>query len=248
MYRAIIVEDELNLRELLIIKIQEKFEGTIKVIAQAENTIDAVELINSLQPDIVFMDIQLRDGTGFDVLEKIKFKDFYLIFTTGYQEYAIKAFKYSAIDYLLKPLDNDELENAINKIKRRSAFFYHEDQLKVLSNSLSAKKTHERLLLPTYEGVYIVELNDIVRCETSGSYTTFHLADNKTITVSKQLKSYEEILCPPQFCRIHQSHLINLKFARKYLKEGIVIMKDKIELPIAHKRKSYFLMLLNNNF
>lgn len=242
MYKTIIIEDEPKIREALFLMLQSVASDKINIVGVAENVSHAINLIDTLKPNLIFMDIQLKDGTGFDVLDQIGHHNFYLIFTTAYQEHAIRAFKYSAIDFLLKPIDTTDLKKAIDQISVKQSIFANDEQFQLLKNNFT--KTPDRISLPTREGIHIIKLDDIVRCETSGSYTTFHLADKRKIMVSKQLKSYEDLLFPPQFFRIHQSHLINMDFVDTYMKEGIVKLKDKTELPIAQRKKEAFLVLI----
>lgn len=243
MYKAILIEDEHKLREALFLMLQMVAPEKVNVIAVAESVSTAVELIDELQPDLVFMDIQLKDGSGFDVLEQCVFKKFHIIFTTAYHNYAIRAFKCSAIDYLLKPVDPSELRAAIEKIGLLEQKFLSNIQLTALQNSLGKSSTG-RISLATQEGLHLVSLNDIIYCQTSGSYTTFNLGDGRAIIVSKPLKNYEEQLTLPDFFRIHQSYLVNLSFVDTYLKDGIVILKDKTELPVAQRKKDEFLRLI----
>lgn len=243
MYKAILIEDEHKLREALFLMLQMVAAEKVNVIAVAESVQTAVELIDELQPDLVFMDIQLKDGSGFEVLEQCSFKKFHIIFTTAYHNYAIRAFKCSAIDYLLKPVDPSELRAAIEKIGLLAQKFLTSTQLAAIQNSLG-KSSAGRISLATQEGLHLVSLNDIIYCQTSGSYTTFNLSDGSAIIVSKPLKNYEEQLTLPDFFRIHQSYLVNLSFVATYLKDGVVILKDKTELPVAQRKKDEFLRLI----
>lgn len=243
MYKAIIIEDEHKLREALFLMLQLVAADKVNVIAVAESVPASVELIDKLQPNLVFMDIQLKDGNGFEVLEHCSFKNFHIIFTTAYHDYAIRAFKANAIDYLLKPIDPSELKIAIEKISVLEQKFLNTTQLSALQSSMGKPST-TRISLPTQEGLHLVALSDIVYCQTSGSYTTFHLIDGREITVSKPLKNYEDLLTLPDFFRIHQSYMVNLNFVDTYLKEGMVILKDKTELPVAQRKKDEFLKLI----
>lgn len=215
----------------------------VNVIAVAESVTAAVELIDELQPNLVFIDIQLKDGNGFEVLEHCSFKNFHIIFTTAYHDYAVSAFKANAIDYLLKPIDPSELHTAIEKISLLEQKFLNTTQLYALQHTVE-KSSVARISLPTQEGLHLVALNDIVYCQTSGSYTTFHLISDREIIVSKPLKNYEDLLTLPDFFRIHQSYMVNLNFVDTYLKEGTVILKNKIELPVAQRKKDEFLKLI----
>lgn len=244
MYRTIIVEDEHHLREALSLLLEIAAPQKTQIIGQASNAEEAIVMIDELKPDLVFMDIMLESGTGFDVLNKTKHKSFHLIFTTAYEEHAIKAFKYNAIDYLLKPIDAEELRQSLDRIAVRQPKFVLETQLAHFN--IDRKKSPERLVLPTQEAMHVVKINDIIRCETSGSYTTFYLNGGKKIIVSKALKHYEEILLQPQFLRVHQSHLINTDFIVSYSRDGMVQMQDRISIPISRSHKDEFFKLMRD--
>lgn len=245
MYKAVIIEDEHRLREALSILLEMVAGDAVVVVGYAEHVDDAVRLVNRLKPDLVFMDIILKDGTGFDVLQRLDYRGFRLIFTTAYEEYAIRAFKFSAIDYLLKPIDPEELSLAIGRIKDLQEKVVGEQQLQELQENL--QKAPERLVLPTLEAMHVVKVEEIVRCETSGSYTTFLLADGRKIIVSKPLKNYEDMLLPPLFFRVHQSHLINIHYIQSYSKEGLIQMKDKTSIPLARTKKEAFFKLMTED-
>lgn len=245
MYKAVIIEDEHRLREALSILLEMVAGEQVTVVGYAEHVEDAVKLVNRLKPDLVFMDIMLKDGTGFDVLQRLEYRGFHLIFTTAYEEYAIRAFKFSAIDYLLKPVDQEELRLAIDRIQDMQQKAVGEQQLHELQDNL--QKSPERLVLPTLEAMHVVKVDEIVRCETSGSYTTFLLTDGRKIIVSKPLKNYEDILLPPLFFRVHQSHLINVQHIQSYSKEGMIQMKDKTTVPISRAKKEAFFKLMTED-
>lgn len=244
MYKVVIIEDEYHLREALSLLLEMAIPGQMQIVGFAEGLPDAVTLIDKLKPDIVFMDIKLKNGTGFEVLNRINHKDFYLIFTTAYEEYAIRAFKFNAIDYLLKPIDPDELKSTIRRIENNGRKYVNFDSLMPLS--AESGNIPERIVLPTQEAMHVVKLKNIVRCETSGSYTTFFLENNKKIIVSKPLKYYEEILAPPGFMRVHQSHLINVDFITSYSKDGIITLEDKSTVPVSRANRECFFRLLKN--
>lgn len=241
-YKTIIVDDEKRLREALSIMLEMVAGDTIQVIGFAESVEEAKKIIDRLKPDLVFMDIMLKDGTGFDVLQQISFNSFNLIFTTAYEQHAVNAFKFSAVDYLLKPIDPQELKLAIDRIAFLKERVLEKEQIKELKNNLS--KTPERIVLPTQEAMYVVKIDQIIRCETSGSYTTFFLIDGRKIIVSKPLKNYEDILLPPQFFRVHQSHLINVNAILSYSREGMIHMNDKSAVPISRGKKEHFFKLM----
>lgn len=244
MYKAVIIEDEHRLREALSIMLEMVAADKIQIIGYAESRVEATKLIDRLKPDLVFMDIMLKDGTGFDVLQSVTHRSFHLIFTTAYEEHAVRAFKYSAIDYLLKPIDPEELKTAIARIESLRERVLEEQQLSELHTNLH--KTPDRIVLPTQEAMHVVKLDQIIRCETSGSYTTFSIADGRKIIVSKPMKTYEDILLPPVFFRVHQSHLINLNYILSYSREGIIQMNDKTEVPVSRSKKEQFFRLMKD--
>lgn len=242
MYKAIIIEDEYHLREALSIMLEMIAPDKVQIIGYAESADEAAKLIDRLQPDLVFMDIILKNGTGFDVLQQISYRKFHLIFTTAYEEYAIRAFKFSALDYLLKPIDNEELKTAIDRIQDLKERSLEEKQLNELSYNMN--KVPQRIILPTQEAMHVVKINQIMHCETSGSYTTFYLNDGKKIMVSKPLKNYESILISPDFFRVHQSYLINTNYVVSYSREGMIEMENGTSIPISRARKEAFFKLM----
>ncbi len=239
MIKAIIIEDELEsldyLRTMLNTSCPE-----VKIIGTASTVQDAVELIDSSNPDVVFLDINLPDGTGFDVLEKIDNTEFFLIFVTAYDNFALKAFRFNAIDYLLKPVDNEELIDAMNKVKHLKL---NREVIKI-SNLLNYIKTPEKIsqiLVNTSDNLYVLNLHDIIYLKSESNYTRFFISDiNEEIIVSRTLKEYEEMLKDHDFIRTHNSYLVNLHWiARIVKKENVVELKNGMKVPIsARKRES----------
>ncbi len=242
MIRSIIVDDEAKSRESLRILIEDYCEG-IAVLATCQNVFEAESAINELKPDLVFLDIQLQRETGFDLLSKYKDFPFDVIFTTAYTEYAIKAFKFSAIDYLLKPIDIGELRAAIRKVAqaRDTAITARLQQL--LQNLKVESPENYKLALPTADGLVFIKVNDILYCEASGNYTEIVMADNKKYLVSRTLKEYDEMLAGQNFYRIHHSHLINLNGIKKYVRGdgGYVVMSNEKSLEVSKRKKEGFL-------
>ncbi|WP_236581840.1 LytR/AlgR family response regulator transcription factor [Sphingobacterium spiritivorum] len=245
MYRTIIIEDEYHLREALSIMLEITAPAKVQIIGYAESTEEAVRLIDRLKPDLIFMDIMLKNGSGFDVLQQAAYRSFHLIFTTAYEEHAIRAFKFSAIDYLLKPIDPEDLKTAIDRIAQFRGKFLEESQVSELTHNL--RKNPDKIVLPTQEAMHVVKIDQIIRCETSGSYTTFFLTGAKNIIVSKPLKNYEDILIPPLFFRVHQSHLINTNYITSFSREGLIFMEDKTTVPISRAKKESFFKLMKSD-
>ena len=199
------------------------------------------------------MDIQLGDGNGFDILEQLASKNgkstSHIVFVTAYEEYAIKAFRFSALDFLLKPIDPEELEKVIGKIKQAVAKKDNYAHIDLLLENIRKKVDHfKRIALSTADGIHLFEISDIIRCESEDNYTKFYLKNNKPVLISKTLKEYEELLTEHGFERIHQSHLINLAYLKSYIKKdgGYVVMSDNSNLPISQRKKDRLQELLRN--
>jgi len=187
----------------------------------------------------------MGDGTGFDLLEQIKYINFRVVFITSFDHFAIRAFKFSAMDYLLKPVKPDDLVEAVSKIQVSQGSEDLDHKLEVL---LSKKNKFDKIALPTVDGLLFVKVDDIVRCESYKNYTTFFLNDGEQIVVTRIIKEYDEMLTPNNFFRIHKSHLINLAYIKKYVKGegGFVVMDDNTEVEVARRRKEEFLRVLSN--
>ena len=243
MLRAIIVEDELHSREALKNLLTE-YCPEVRVLAPAASVEEGVELVDSLQPDLLFLDIALNIGTGFDLLEQVQKRSFEVIFTTAYEHYALRAIKFSAIDYLLKPIDIEELMAAVKKVtEKQQARSYNRQIDTLLSNLQNQNQRRHTITLSTSEGMIFVPISEIARLEAMGSYTQFYLRDGKKVMVSKHLKEYEQLLEEADFCRVHQSHLVNLNEVAKYVKAngGSVVLKDQTQISISSRRKEHFL-------
>lgn len=246
MKKAIIIDDENRTRDL-IAKMVNSFELGIEAIAAGENVASGIKAIEEHNPDVVFLDIQMPDGTGFDVLKGLNSKNFEVIFITAHEEFAIKAIKFSALDYLLKPVDPIELKNALVKALKTIEEKKEDIQFEALHNNLQPNQKR-RLVLKTAESVHVVELDDIIRCEADRNYTSFYLHGNKKIIVSKTLKEYETLLGSHNFIRVQQSHLINLNYVDRYDKGngGSVVMKDGSEVPLSPAKRDIFFKILEN--
>jgi two-component system LytT family response regulator len=243
MFKAIIVDDENKGRRSLE-RLLELLKAPIEIIDTAANVSEAVHKIDSLKPNLVFMDIMLQKGTGFDVLEKISFKNFHLIFVTAFDQYALKAFRYSAIDYLTKPLDPDLLEESINRLVESKPSDELSTKLEALKDN---HKSLEKLALHDAQGIQLVKVNEVLFCKSSNNYTEFHLANQKLILVSRTLKEFDELLSGNGFFRVHQSYLINLNRVSQYLKQdgGYVKMEDGTLIGVSRRKKEELLKLFN---
>jgi len=243
MLQVIIVEDEKHSRETLKNLISEFCDG-VEVIGMSGSVDDAVELIKLKKPDLVFMDIELQTGTGFDVLDRLSNQQFEVIFTTAYEQYAIKAIKFSSIDYLLKPIDIEELQAAVKKALIKKDAGQYQQQLEVLlANFRKPSSEHKNICLSTADGIEFVKVHDVIFCEANGSYTNFYLKEGRKIIVSKHLKEYENLLADQDFMRVHNSFLINLMEVKRYVKTdgGYVLMNNDATVSISPKKKEEFM-------
>ncbi|MBC7901902.1 MAG: response regulator transcription factor [Gemmatimonadaceae bacterium] len=246
-HRAVIIEDEARARDFLKNLIAE-FCPQISVEATAANVEEGVAIINSMNPAIVFMDIEMQTGTGFDVLEQVKERNFHVIFTTAYDHYAIKAIKFSAVDYLLKPINLEELQEAVVKAVNGIEQKAEGNKIEMLIRNLRRPAGEDfSISLSTSEGVEFIQLTNIIRLEANGPYTTFFMKDGRKIMVSRNLKEYETLLTEHGFFRLHNSHMINLKEVRKMIKTdgGYAIMNDGSNISISPKRKDEFILLMS---
>lgn len=246
MKKVLIIDDENRTRELIANMI-DSFGFDVETIPEGENVQSAIAAIEKHQPDIVFLDIQMPDGTGFDVIRSIEDKNFEVIFITAHEEFAIKAIKFSALDYLLKPVDTSELKSAMEKALAAIGEDKESSQFDALQKNMQPNEKR-RLVLKTQESVHVVELDQIIRCEADRNYTSFFLVGGKKILVSKTLKEYETLLSAHNFLRVQQSHLINIDYVDRYDKKngGAVVMKDGSEVPLSPAKREVFFARLEN--
>ena len=237
--KVVIVEDEKKSRETLKAMLEE-FCKDVKVIATASNVQEAVKVLSVVSPDVVFLDIELQTGQGFDVLNQIKDPNFEVIFTTAFEKYAIKAIKFSSLDYLLKPIDLEELKQAVDKARNRMDTNVYREQIDTLMQNLSKEAyRQEKICLATTIGMEFIKIEDIVLCKADGSYTSFVLRNKNKLMVSKHLKEYETLLAEHQFMRVHNSYVINLKEVKKYIKAdgGYIIMSNDMHVSLSPRKK-----------
>jgi two-component system, LytTR family, response regulator len=221
----------------------------VEIAGEAVSVEAGVKAIQANRPDLVLLDINLGNGDGFELLKKVGDIDFKVIFITAYQEYAVKAFEFSAIDYLLKPIDPEKLIQAIRKTQMVIHSKHLDLKLKALYQNMELKDHRtKKLVLKTAENIYLIDTGDIIRCESDGSYTKFFLSNGKKIMVSRHLKEFEDILTGFGFYRIHQSHLINFNHVDLIQKSGggAVIMKDNSAIPVSRRKKEELMKLIEN--
>lgn len=242
--RALIIEDEAQ--AISALKSELKLHcPDVEIIGEAKSITDGIEKIKSLNPELIFLDIQLSDGLGFDILELYKDHNFKVIFTTAYSQYAIKAVKFSALDYLLKPIDSEELVFAVEKALKNSK---NEDSIKIQNFIQNKNETRKKIALQTSEGFSIFEIDTIIRCSAESNYTCAYFANGKKILFSKTLKDFEDLLCTSGFERIHHSHIINLNHLVNFINKdgGYVVLSDKSTLPVSQRKKTQLINTLNS--
>ncbi len=245
MIRTIVIDDESKARET-ITEMLGVYCKDVEVVADAFDVQSGYDAIKKYNPDLILLDIKMPDGTGFDLLRKFLNIRFQVIFITAYEEYAIRAFKFSALDYLLKPIDPDELISAIQKTQLKMK----NDDLTLKIQTLFDNVDHlsnrdKKIVLKTTSNIHIVNLYDIIRCQSDKNYTHFFTSDGEKIVVSKTLKEFDELLHGYSFFRVHQSHLINLSYIKRFEKAdgGYLVMKDETRVPVSFRKKDELMKL-----
>jgi len=245
--KALIIDDEKNSSELTF-NLLRTYCPQVKISGIAASVNEGFEAIVKWQPDLIFLDIQMQDGTGFDLLNRFKQINFKVIFITAYQQYAIGALRRSAIDYLLKPLSPPDLVNAVTRAEQVQHGGDVAIQLRTLLDNLSEPKpVRQKVILKTMDRIFSLNLNEIVRFHSEGSYTEVFTKDHRKIVVSRLIKEFDEMLSPCGFLRVHQSHLINIDYIFCFEKaESQVILKDESVIPVSVRKKDDLLSLLNS--
>lgn len=236
--RVFITDDEADSRALIRMYLQQEFP-TIQIVGEARGITDTLEQLKQVSIDLLFLDIELPSGTGFDILDKLKLWDFHTIFITAYDHFAVNAIKHNALDYILKPIERSELVAAVKKAfsttprhKAPKEIFYD---------------TNDKIKLPTLNGFKLVDVNTIIRCEADGNYTRFKLRDGNEILVSKTLKTYEDCLTQKySFIRVHQAHIVNTQYINEYIKGrgGEILLEDGSRVSVSESRKKYLISSL----
>jgi two-component system, LytTR family, response regulator len=246
MIRTVLIDDEIDSIRVLQ-KLLDAFCPQVEIVGTAGGVETAVELIGETRPDLLLLDIEMSQGNAFDLLNQLQPLEFQVIFITAFDNYAIRAFKYSAIDYLLKPVDIDDLREAIGRVQERPQDGDLSQQMKVLlANVGGLHLSQQKLGIPTITGLHFVPVQDIMRFEAKGNYTTIFLSNGDPILATKTIKDYEEVLPETIFCRIHNSHIINLSRIRQYQKGrgGAVVMEDGSVIEVATRRREEFMRRL----
>lgn len=248
MLKTIIIDDEPNAREKLELLLH-KYCDNIEIAATAKNAEEGIIAIAKHNPDLVFLDVEMPVHTGFDMLTMIPSITFDIIFATAHDQYAIRAIKFSALDYLLKPIDTEQLQEAVKKAAEKNDRKAMQRQYDVLKENLASKtKEMEQLAIPSQQGLIFIKVADLIRCEADSNYTWFFLSNKTKIVSSKTLKEYEEMLTDSGFIRIHSAHLINKKHLKQYIKGegGEIMMNDGTLLDVSRRRKQTVMEALKN--
>jgi len=244
MLRTLIIDDEPPVRDTLL-KLLQKTCPQVKLVGEASSVASGIRAIREKSPDLVLLDIKMDDGTGFDLLNYFKNINFKIIFITAFEEYAIQAFGFSAIDYILKPVNPEKLAEAV----RRAEHLHQKEfnmQLDALRENLeNPGKQNKKIILKTLESIFLFNVDDIIHCGSDGSYTVFETSDDQKIVVSKLLKDYDTLLSGSGFLRVHRSHLINLKHIKRFDKQdgGNVIMSNGSQIPVSTSGRERLLEL-----
>ncbi len=242
--KVFIIDDESGARKMLKTFLQEGFPEVF-IVGEASSVREGKQLIPQSNFDVLFLDVEMEDGTGFDLLDQLPVLNFNVIFVTAHDDFAIKAFRYNVIDYLLKPIDPDEFVQAVQKSIEHRNQESLQKQLRQLLHS-ARENSFEKITLSTSNGFVFANTNEIVRIETYGNYSFVYLVEGDRLLVSRNLKEFEEMLPEPQFFRIHQSHLVNTSFVKKVIKEegDQVVMNDGATIPISRRRKEEFMNII----
>ena len=247
--KAFIVDDEQTVIDVISTFLADSFPN-IEILGFAHSVKNAVNGITSLNPDIVFMDIELADGTGFDVIRSFVNPQFKVIFVTAFDQFAVQAFRYSAVDYILKPINPNELYEAVSKSQKDIETKGDQVELTTLIHNISSSSNQEkRIVLRTSNDIHLINTSEVIRIESDGPYSHFILQYGSRVTVSQNLKHYEEILTSLGFFRCHQSHLVNIFYINKYHKAegGMLILKDGSSIPVSFRKKDSLFKLFEQH-
>lgn len=246
MTKAVIIDDEKELRDLNRALLADNFPQ-IEVVGEADSVESGIELIQNTHPDIVLLDIEIKGGTGFNILQRVKPYNFKLVFITAFNHFAIKAFKFSAIDYILKPVNETEFNIAIESALKQIENSQTEQQIGNFFDHYEKKTQSKKIVLRTTEAIHIIDISDIIYCKSDNTYTTFYIANQKEILISKPLKEYTELLEEFNFIKPHQSFLVNLNFIKMVDKSdgGFIILNNNTEIPVSTRRKQSLMKVLD---
>ena len=247
MIKTLIIDDEISIRQDIRRMLEDNFGEHIIILDEAESIKQAIPAIIKHKPDLLFLDVHLLDGNGFDLITQSPYKNFDVIFITGFDNHAIKAIKVGALDYILKPVDEHEFKTAVFKAINNHEKETPIEKLIEISNEYFQGVKNKRIILKTANNVYAVYEDDIIYCKSEGNYTTFYTQQLGKIVVSKFMKMVEEILSSDIFVRCHQSYIVNKKHVLKYNKQGNLMLISDIKVPVSSRRKDYVIKRIFNN-
>ncbi|GAB3998374.1 LytTR family DNA-binding domain-containing protein [Spirosoma daeguense] len=241
---ALLIDDEKHCRDVLTLLLK-RYCPNVQILAGCANGSEGLTAIESMRPDLIFLDIEMPGMSGFEMLEACRYHGFRVIFTTAFNEYAIKAIRHNALDYILKPVDKDELIRAVAKAEQEQTT-QTPSNIDQFLGYLQHQRIGDRIALPTMEGLQIIHSEEIYYCESDGGYTRFALKNGQIVLISKTLKEVEDVLETKGFCRVHHSYLINLRYVQRYIRGdgGEVVMANNKALPVSRNKKQEFLSLL----
>jgi two-component system, LytTR family, response regulator len=246
MLRTLIIDDEYHIRDTLMNMLKMNCPDDVRVVGQASGVVSGIAAIKELHPELVLLDIQMKDGTGFDLLHGIPSIDFKVIFITAYDQYAVQAFRFSAVDYLLKPINPEQLKEAVLRAVELIREHFNM-QMKVLEENIkSTSNKNKKIILRTNESIHLLNLDNITCCDSDSSYTTIQTVEGKKIIVSRTLKEFEEMLTDSGFYRVHKSFLINLLHVKRFDRQegGYIILTNDLKIPVASRKRDEMLGLL----
>ena len=244
--RAVLVDDEDNSLEALEILLN-KYCPEVTVEGRAQSVEEAIETVNEVKPEVLFLDIALPDGQGFEVLDAVTYTEFEVIFTTAYDQYALKAFEFSALDYLLKPINAEKLKQSVERYLEIRGEAKTGERVSIFKDSM--KNLNERIILSSMDGFEVYKIADIIRCEANGSYTTFFIKEDKKVVTSKTLNNFEKLLEDMPFARVHSKHLVNLNYIKKYIsgRGGYIVFEDGTQVDVSERKKKDFIRLMKDH-
>lgn len=242
MIRTIIIDDESYMRDDVKTKLWDYFPKDIVVVAEAGSLVEGIKVVEKFEPDLLLLDVHLLDGTGFDLIQKSAFKDFSVIFITGYDTNAIRAIKVGALDFILKPVEENEFKEAVDKAIQHMDNKRRIDKLVSVTNNHYKGISRNNIILKTTDSIYNIDLDDILYCQSEGNYTTVYIRQSQKLLISGHLKKIEELLPPEIFIRCHQSFIVNKTHVHKYNKRGHLILKNEMKIPVSLRRKEMTLL------
>jgi len=243
MIKAVIIDDEKRFRDSIRKKLETNFKSDINIIGEAESVKGGIKLIEETKPDLLLLDIELTDGYSFEILNHLKSYDFQIIFITGFNHLAIQAIRLGALDYILKPIDDDEFCDAVDRAIESEKNKSLEELIKVSSDFFNGSKI-KRIVLKTADTHHIVNEDDLIYCKAESNYTLFVVKGNEEILISKTLKKAEELLDNDKFIKCHQSYLVNKFYISKMLSDGYLVLNDETKIPVSSRRKEHVLSKL----